>query len=98
MPKWKSWIRGLCVLRAREIDAVIVLALAVAVVFVLVTPDPTDDVDAILHLVKGTQSHAFAHVSTLNIAVIMRVSSRLYVSSASNVMSHVPQLLCTYRC
>ena len=84
-------------LRVREIDAVLALALAVAVVFILVTPDPTDDVDAILHLVKGTQSHAFGHVSRLN-AVITDVTGRLYVSSASNVMSHVPELLCTYRC
>jgi hypothetical protein len=70
----------------------------VAVVFILVTPDPTDDVDAILHLVKGAHSHPICDVSTLNSALIMRVSSRLYVSSASNVMSHVPELLCTYRC
>jgi hypothetical protein len=67
-------------------------------VFILVTPDPTDDVDAILHLVKAAQSHPVCHVSTFNSALIMRVSSRLYVSSASNVMSHVPELLCTYRC
>ena len=85
-------------LRVREIDAVIALALAVAVVFILVSPDPTDDVDAIFHLVKGAQSHAFGHVSTLNAAVIMRVSGRLYVFSASNVMSHISALLCTYRC
>jgi hypothetical protein len=67
-------------------------------VFILVTPDPTDDVDAILHLVKAAQSHAVGHVSTLNTALIMRLSGRLYVPSASNVMSHVPELLCTYRC
>ena len=85
-------------LRLREIDAVIALALAVAVAFILVTPDPTDDVDAILHLVKAAQSHAFGQVSTLNTALIMQVSGRLYVFSASNVMSHVPELLCTYRC
>ena len=85
-------------LRAREIDAVIVLALAVAVVFVLVTPDPTDDVDAILHLVKGAHSHSVGFVSTLNTALIMRASGRLYVPSASNVISHAPGLLCTYRC
>ena len=58
----------------------------------------TDDVDAILHLVKGAHSHAVGFVSTLNTALIMRVSGGLYVSSASNVMSHVPELLCTYRC
>ncbi len=85
-------------LRVREINAVIALTLAVAVVFILVSPDPTDDVDAILHLVTGAHWHAAGHVSTLNTALIMRVSGRLYVSSASNVMSHVPQLLCTYRC
>ena len=85
-------------LRVREINAVIALALAVVVAFILVSPDPTDDVDAILHLVKAAQSHAVGHVSTLNTALIMRVSGRLYVSSASNVMSHVLELLCTYRC
>ena len=85
-------------LRVREIDAVIALALAVAVVFILVTPDPTDDVDAILHLVKAAQSHAVGHVSTLNTALIMRVSSLLSASSASNVMSHGPELLFSYRC
>jgi|HubBroStandDraft_4_1064222.scaffolds.fasta_scaffold07477_5 hypothetical protein len=91
-------MRGLCELRVRKIDAVIALALAVAVVFILVTPDPTDDVAAILHLVKGARSHPICDVSTLNSALIMRVSCRLYVSSASNVMSHVPELLCAYRC
>ena len=84
--------------RVREFNVVIALGLAVTVAFILVTPDPTDDVDAILHLVKGAQSHAFGHVSTLNTALIMRVSGCLYVFSASNVMSHVPELLCTYRC
>lgn len=85
-------------LRVREIGAVIALALAVAVVFILVTPDPTDDVDAILHLVTSAHSHTVGHVSTLSTALIMRVSGRLYVSSSSNVMSHIPELLCTYRC
>ena len=85
-------------LSVRQMKGVIALALAVAVAFILVTPDPTDDVDAILHLVKGAQSHAVSHVSTLNTSLIMRVSGRLSVSSASNVMSHVPEPLCTYRC
>jgi len=98
MPKWQSWIRGFWVVRVREFNVVIALALAVAVVFILVTPDPTDDVDAILHLVKGAHSHAVGLVSTLNTALIIRVSGRWYVSSASNVMPHVPELLCTYRC
>jgi hypothetical protein len=68
------------------------------VAFILVTPDPTDDVEAILHLVKGAHSCAVGFVSTLNTALSMRVSGCLYVSSASNVMSHAPELLCTYRC
>jgi hypothetical protein len=68
------------------------------VAFILVTPDPTDDVEAILHLVKGAHSCAVGFVSTLNTALIMRMSGRMYVSSASNVMSQVPELLCIYRC
>ena len=85
-------------LRVREINVVIALALALVVAFILVTPDPTDDVEAILHLVKGAHSHAVGFVSTLNTALIMRMSGRMYVSSASNVMSQVPELLCIYRC
>ena len=85
-------------LPVRQMKGGIALALAVAVAFILITPDPTDDVDAVLHLVTGAHSHAVGHLATLNTALIMRVSGRLYVSSASNVMSHVPELLCTYRC
>ena len=85
-------------LRARESNVVIALALALVVAFILVTPDPTDDVEAILHLVKSVHSYAVGFVSTLNTALIMRASGRLYVPSASNVISHAPELLCTYRC
>ena len=89
---------GLRVLRVRQINVVVALALALVVTFILITPDPTDDVEAILHLVKGAHSYAVGFVSTMNTAPIMRVSGRLYVPSASNKTAHAPELLCTYRC
>lgn len=85
-------------LRVREINVIVALALALVVAFILVTPDPTDDVEAILHLVKGAHSYAVGFVSTLHIALIMRVSGRLYMPSASSATAHAPELLCTYRC
>jgi hypothetical protein len=84
--------------RVRQLEALVALTLAAAVAFILITPDCNDDVDAILHHVKAANSHAVGFVSTLNTALIMRVSGRLYASSASSVMSHVRELLCTYRC
>jgi hypothetical protein len=86
------------VLRVRELRVIVVLTLAVAVAFILITPDSTDDVDAILHVVKTVPSHAFVYVFALDVMPIMRVTGILYRDTATNVTTHVSELLCTYRC
>jgi hypothetical protein len=87
-----------CVLRARELDALVAITLAVALAFILITPDSSDDVDAVLHLVKASHSHTFTHVLALPIVPIVRVKCLLFAAAGSIVMLHVPELLCTYRC
>ena len=84
--------------RVRQLEVLVVLTLAMAVAFILVTPDCTDDVDAILHFVKAANSHALGHVLVLDIVPVVRVSGPLHAGVSSNVTLHIPEQLCTYRC
>ena len=87
-----------CVLRARELDALVAITLAITVAFILITPDSSDDVDAVLHLVKASHSHTFAHLLALHIVPIVRVTCLLFAAAGAIVTLRVPELLCTYRC
>ena len=84
--------------RVRQLDVLVALTLAAAVAFILITPDFTDDVDAILHLVKVANSHTLGHVSALDIVPVVRVSGAFHAGVSSNVTLHIPEQLCTYRC
>lgn len=81
----------------RFLAAVIVV---LAVITILVTPDPTDDIDGILHSHRITK--ALAQISSLPIAALVLLlpsAEQFYLrfptdsSSQSNY-----RLLCTYRC
>ena len=91
-------IKGLYVLRVRELEAVVALTLVVSVAFILITPDSSDDVDAILHLVKAVHTHTLGPVLLLSMVPVVRLSGLMYAAAASTVTLHVPELLCTYRC
>lgn len=85
-------------LLATKVGTFAALALIVAVAVILITPDSTDDVDAILHLGKVVHAQALTLVSALNIVLIARASERLCVVGPSNVTSRLLDLLCTCRC
>jgi hypothetical protein len=84
--------------RVRQLEVLGALTLAATVAFILITPDCTDDVDAILHLVKATNSRALEHVLALDIVPVVRVRGPLHGRASLNVTLHVPEQLCTYRC
>jgi len=86
------------VLPVPKIGAVVVIVVVVAVVFVLVTPDPTDDVDAILRPGKGVQLQALASVSALIPTLITPAAQRSQIDAAPNVTPALLELLCSSRC
>ena len=77
---------------------VVVLLVAVAVVFVLMTPDPTDNVDAILHTGKSL------HVPALHLASVLIVGLTTLVTRHSSPIAITKakqdslELLCSCRC
>ena len=81
-----------------RIGAVIAIVIATAVAFILVTPDPTDDVDGIVH--SGKRVHAqmhsldFVHYSTL----ITQTGKILHVKLTPNITPNLIDLLCSCRC
>lgn len=81
-----------------KIGAVVAIVLAVAVVSVLVTPDPTDDVEAILHPGKAIQVQALALVSAPTVTLIAPATRRLQMDATPNVTPSLLQLLCSCRC
>lgn len=81
-----------------KIGAVVVIVLVVAVAFVLVTPDPTDDVDAILGPGKGVQLQALAAVSALTSLLITPAAQRSQIDAAPHVAPALLELLCSSRC
>lgn len=85
-------------LLATKVGTLLTLVLIVAVAVILITPDPIDDVDAIVHLGKVVRAQTLTLVSALNIALIVRASERLCVVGPSNVTSRLLDLLCACRC
>jgi hypothetical protein len=86
------------VLLGTKVGFFFALVLIVAVASILITPDPTDDVDAIVHLRKVVYDQALTHVPVPDVALIVRARGPLYVVVSSNVTSRVLDLLCTCRC
>jgi hypothetical protein len=86
------------VLLATKVGFFFALVIIVAVASILITPDPTDDVDAIVHLRKVVYAQSLTHVPVPSVALIVRARGPLYVFVSSNVISRVFDLLCTCRC
>ena len=84
-------------LLATKVGTLLTLALLLAVAVILVTPDPTDDLEAIVDLGKVVPQTSTL-VSALNIAQIVRPSKRLCVVGPSNETSRLLDLLCACRC
>jgi len=86
------------VLLGTKVGFFFALVLIMAVASILITPDLTDDVDAIVHLRKVVHAQAVTHLPVPNVALMVRARGPLYVVVSSNVTSRVLDLLCTCRC
>ena len=80
-----------------KIWSVIAIIPAIALALVLVTPDPTDDVDGILHLSEQEQSQPQELLSLIDASSFGMMD--LFVNSGSNLrLPPFLPLLCKYRC
>lgn len=81
-----------------KIGVAVALVLVVALAVVLVTPDPTDDVIAVLHRGKAASVHALCSAFGLNLGLVVSAYAHLQSISASNMPSQSLERLCAYRC
>ena len=81
-----------------KIGAAIAIAVAMALVVVLVTPDPTDDVEGILHLCKQLQGRVQLLDSAFGPPLIARAKKRSHVERVLNAIPNLLDLNCTCRC
>jgi hypothetical protein len=81
-----------------KIGVAVALLLVVAVAVVQITPDPTDDINALLHRGKAVSVHALDSASGLNLGLVVRPWADLLSVSASIIPLPLLERLCTYRC
>jgi hypothetical protein len=74
------------------------LLLVVAVAVVLITPDTTDDINAVAHRCKVVSVHALDSAFGLNLGLVVRPGADLLSISASIMPLPLLERLCTYRC
>jgi hypothetical protein len=72
------------------------LLLVVAVAVVQFTPDPTDDINALLHRGKAVSVRAFDAAFGLNLELVVRPWAD-FLSVSASIMPLLERL-CTYRC
>jgi len=84
-------------LTVTKLAAVVAIVVAVALVFVLITPDPSDDVDAVLHLGKAFHSPGAGFASTLSVTSIENVAKHPYFATNACAKPAL-DLLCSCRC
>jgi len=76
------------------VKALVALLLVAAVAMVLITPDPTDDIHAVMRAL-----HASVGVISLGASLLLLVAENLPGSDAPRLTWSNPlQLLCTCRC
>ena len=82
-----------------KIRGLIAIVPAITLALVLVTPDPTDDVDGLLHLCEQVESQAKELASVMDASSTDDTISNFLVDSGSN-LSLPPSLplLRNYRC
>jgi len=87
-------------IKTRKIGFLAALVVVLAVATVLITPDPTDDVDGILH--PHRVSKIFEQISIVSILASLltsRSAERFYVGfSIDSAPQAVFRMICTYRC
>jgi len=66
-----------------KIGVAVALLLVVAVVVVLITPDITDDINAVAHRYKAVSVHALDSAFGLNLGLVVRPGADLLSVSAS---------------
>jgi hypothetical protein len=74
------------------------LLLVLAVAVVLITPDTTDDINALLYRGKAVSVHALDSAFGLNLGLVVRPRADLLSVSASIMPLPLLERLCTYRC
>ena len=81
-----------------KIGVAVALLLVATLAVVLVTPDPSDDVIAVLHRGKAASVHALCFAFGLNLGLVVSAHADLHSISASNMPSQSLERLCIYRC
>jgi len=86
-------------LSRKEFGVLVVIALVAAVAFVLITPDPTDDVDAVLHMGKSLHVPAFQLADLLDVGLgRVSVNHSSPIVAPFNVSQSSIELFCSCRC
>ena len=81
-----------------KIGVAVALLLVVAVAVVQFTPDPTDDINALLHRGKAVSVHTLDSAFGRNLGLVVRPWADLLSVSASIKRLPLLERLCTYRC
>jgi hypothetical protein len=81
-----------------KIGVAVALLLVVAVAVVQFTPDPTDDINALLHRGKAVSVHTLDSAFGRNLGLVVRPWADLLSVSASIMRLPLLERLCTYRC